>query len=264
MSRRLRVAGLPQVDCRWPAPPTRVKLAGGDVHLWCAELDLPEATLARLAASLSPDERERTEGFREGPLRNRFIAGRAILRSILADYLAAEEKRLPVPLFVYGQRGKPRLAEPWASGGLRFNLSHSHGLALVAVAAGRDVGVDVEWLRPVAHIEALVARCFSAAERRQWAVLPDDGRLPAFFRGWTCKEAWLKATGAGLSFPLDQVSVSLDPRQPPRLLSISGDAEDARQWQIASVEPAAGWIAAFAVRGEPPQTAVWRWEPSGQ
>ena len=232
--------------------------------MWCAGLDLPEATLQRLAASLSPDERDRADRFREGPLRNRFVAGRAILRSILADYLAAGAGKIPTPLFVYGERGKPRLAEPWASSGLQFNLSHSHGLALVAVAVGRDVGVDVERLRPVGHVEGLVARCFSAEERREWAALPDEARLPAFFRGWTCKEAWLKATGAGLSFPLDQVSVSLDPRQPPRLLSISGDAGEARQWQIACLEPAAGCVAALAVRGEPPQIALWRWEPSGR
>ena len=156
----------PQVDveCRWPAPPARPELAGGHVHLWCAGLDVPEATLQRLAASLSPDERDRADRFREGPLRNRFVAGRAILRSILAHYLAAGEEN---PLFAYGERGKPRLAEPWASSGLRFNLSHSHGLALIAVAVGRNVGVNVERLRPVGRVEGLVVRCFSAEERRR-------------------------------------------------------------------------------------------------
>jgi 4'-phosphopantetheinyl transferase len=242
------------IDHRWPAAPATPLLAAGDVHLWSAALDLPPAAVEQLAATLSPDELDRAGRFRAGPLRSRFVVGRATLRAILARYLAADARQLT---FQYRARGKPDLAPPWDRGALRFNLSHSHGLALFALAAGREVGVDLEWPRPVCHMAGMVERFFSADEQRQWHALPAADQQAGFFRIWTCKEAWLKATGAGMSFPLAEVSVSASPHEPPRLLTIRGDCGAAGQWHLACSVPAAGYVAALAVRGGPPRVNSW-------
>ncbi|MGO8691512.1 MAG: 4'-phosphopantetheinyl transferase family protein [Thermoguttaceae bacterium] len=246
------------LECRWPAPPEGLSLAAGDVHLWSASLDLTQAAVDRLEATLSADEQQRADRFRSGQLRNRFIAGRATLRAILARYLAASPAAIA---FQYNARGKPSLAPPWDRRGLGFNLSHAKGLALVAVAGGREVGVDVEFLRPIRHLAGMVARWFSAEEQRQWQALPAADQPAGFFRAWTCKEAWLKALGAGLSLPLEQVSVAVAPDEPPRLLSTGGDPREAGQWRLKCLPPAAGYVAAVAVRGPPPRLSTWRWEP---
>ena len=139
--------GKPQgdrLDCRWPSPPERLTLAAGDVHLWSAVLDVPQATVDRLQAVLSPDEHQRAGRLRGGQLANRFIAGRAILRSILARYLAASPADV---VFAYNARGKPSLGPPWDRRGLGFNLSHSKALAVIAISGGREVGVNVEFVR---------------------------------------------------------------------------------------------------------------------
>lgn len=215
------------LECRWPAPPEGLSLAAGDVHLWSASLDLTQAAVDRLEATLSADEQQCADRFRSGQLRNRFIAGRATLRAILARYLAASPAAIA---FQYNARGKPSLAPPWDRRGLGFNLSHAKGLALVAVAGGREVGVDVEF-GPIRHLAGMVARWFSAEEQRQWQALPAADQPAGFFRAWTCKEAWLKALGAGLSLPLEQVSVAVAPDEPPRLLSTGGNPREAGQWR---------------------------------
>jgi 4'-phosphopantetheinyl transferase len=243
------------LDCRWTEPPAMPALAAGDVHLWYAALDLPQAVVEQLAATLSPDECLRADRFRQGPLRGRFVAGRATLRAILARYLTAQARQLA---FQYHLHGKPDLAAPWDRSGLRFNVSHCRDWALFAVTVGRALGVDLERLRPLRHLAGMVERVFSAEEQRQWQALPASDRLAGFFRVWTCKEAWLKATGAGLSFPLAEVSVTVSPQEPPRLVSIRGNAEEAGQWHLTSITPSAGYVAALAVRGAPARISSWR------
>ena len=164
------------------------------------------------------------------------------------------------PTLQYNALGKPARAAPWDQSGLCFNVSHSHGLALIAVASGREVGVDVEWLERRCDPAKLIHRYFSEGERREWQALPVEDQRAGFFRGWTCKEAWLKAVGTGLSFPLDQVSVSLAPDEPPRVLSIRGDSEEAAQWHLACSIPAEGYVAAVAVRGAAPRINSGQWK----
>ena len=125
------------LDCCWPEPPTVPALAAHDVHLWIATLDVPQAVVEQLAATLSPDECLRADRFRAGPLRSRFVVGRATLRAILAKYLAAQARQLT---FQYHVHGKPDLAAPWDRSGLRFNVSHCRDRALFAVASGRAAG----------------------------------------------------------------------------------------------------------------------------
>jgi 4'-phosphopantetheinyl transferase len=215
------------------------------VHIWRADLNLPESQIRSLGKTLAPDEHNRADRFYFERDRKHFIAGRGILRSILGRYLNLEPAQLE---FSYGSRGKPALANLGMGETLSFNLSHSHELALYAIAHTSWVGIDLEHIRPMDKVEQLVKRFFSAREYAVICSLPDDQKQEAFFRAWTCKEAYLKAIGDGLP-GLDGVEVSLTPGEPTALLSIQGDEEAASRWSVSQLIPAPGYMAALAVEG---------------
>jgi 4'-phosphopantetheinyl transferase len=261
-------------------PPPEPRLAPGEVHLWCAPLDLPAERIEGLRPFLAADERCRADRFRTGQLRDRFIAARGLLRTVLSRYLGTAPADMQ---FEYQPHGKPVLAPSAAQPGLGFNISHSHGLLLMAVAADLTLGIDVEQVRPMRDLAGLVERFFATEERQQWNGLREADRLLAFFYGWTRKEAWLKATGSGLSFPLDEFCVSLAPAEPARLISVRGSTAEAAAWQVRSYdlggpgwnlppsatrrhlsrtveEPCPGYVAALAVRAERVEVLHWRLE----
>jgi 4'-phosphopantetheinyl transferase len=246
----------PPILSAWSDPPAAVSLVPGDLHVWCAPLDLRPVAVEELLSLLTDDERRRAARFGTERLRDRYVAGRGRLRAILARYLGVEPSELE---FQYQDRGKPMLATAWQPAGLHFNLSHSQGLALFAVAV-REVGIDVERVRPVANMARLVQRYFGTDEQDEWNHLPAEVQPAAFFCGWTRKEAWLKAVGSGLSYPLDQVQVSLTPGTPARFLAIQGDPREAAAWWLDSFEPAAGYVAAVTLCGQPDHIRRWRWE----
>ena len=167
------------------------------MHVWRASLNLPASQIERLGQTLSTDEWSRANRFAFQKDRDHFVAARGILRAILGHYLDEAPNRLR---FSYNPFGRPALAgEPE---GLRFNVSHSHGRALIAVTGGRSVGVDVERIRPDVTYEQLARRFFSPREVAALLALPENLRRKAFFTCWTCKEAYVKARGEGLSIPL--------------------------------------------------------------
>jgi 4'-phosphopantetheinyl transferase len=219
--------------------------------------------VAQLWQTLTPDERVRAERFYFEQHRQHFIVGRGVLRAILASYLGIEPAALR---FHYGPRGKPALqsrpngpSDAVGRGPLQFNMAHSHGIVLYAVAQHRELGVDVEYVRPVAQAGRIVERYFTARENAVYCALPADQQPAAFFNGWTRKEAYLKARGDGLARPLSQVEVSLAPGEPARLLSIGGDPQEAARWSLREVAPAAGWVAALCVEGSGWHLACWQW-----
>jgi len=169
------------------------------------------------------------------------VAARGLLRVLLGGYLQQTPEGLE---FSYGQHGKPALSGGNASSGLCFNLSHSSGLVVYAIARGRNLGIDVEHVRPDSAGEDIAERYFSAREMRDLRGLPPEARVHGFFRCWTRKEAYLKATGMGLRIPLDSFAVSLAPGQPAEFLSGVDP-----QWHLAAHNPAEGYAAAVAYDG---------------
>lgn len=212
------------------------------VHLWQANLNLPEQQLEILYSTLSLDEQQRANRYYFEKDRKHFIAGRGILRRILGHYVNREAACLE---FVYSPRGKPHLSDE----GLHFNVSHSNGLAVYGVSRDRPLGVDVEYLRPLPDAEKLAQRFFCPQEYSILRSLPEDQKQLAFFHAWTCKEAFLKATGEGLA-GLDEVEVSIHPDQPAKLLSIQGDRKAAKHWHLERFSPATDYVAAIAIEGE--------------
>jgi 4'-phosphopantetheinyl transferase len=243
-------------DCLWEPPPAHANLLRDDVHVWCARLDQSLSSLERLTQTLSKDERLRAERFQFEQDRKRFIIGRGLLRTILGYYLGIEPGQLH---FCYGMYGKPALAEMSGTSALRFSLAHAHGLALYAVTRDREVGVDLEHIRHIAEIERIVDRYFSDREKAEYRALTADKKLAAFFTYWTYKEAYLKASGEGLTRPLNQIDVSLGPGEPARLLSVDGDVKEASRWTFQELRPVPGFVATLVVEGQGWQLSCWNW-----
>jgi 4'-phosphopantetheinyl transferase len=214
-----------------------------EVYVWTIPLDRP-ANQDELRSVLSPDERQRADRFLSERDRARFATCRASLRRILAGLLDTNPSEIS---FQYSPFGKPSLAE---NEGLHFNVSHSNHFALVAVAMGRAVGVDVEFARADFATDAVAQRFFSPLEREALGRLPAESRTEAFFRCWTRKEAFIKAIGEGLSFPLDRFDVTLAPNEPPRLLRGGEDPESAKRWSLHDLPAPTGYFAALAIEGE--------------
>jgi 4'-phosphopantetheinyl transferase len=240
----------------WSSPPAGLALSSDDIHVFCASLDQPALRLQHLAQTLSADEHMRAERFYFEQDRKHFIIARGFLRTILASYVDIEPSRLQ---FCYGSYGKPVLAETFAKDKLRFNLSHSQGLALYAITREREIGVDIEYVRPIPEAEQIAERFFSARENAVFRALPPSHKPKAFFNCWTRKEAYVKAIGDGLAWPLNQIEVSLAPEQPARLLSIASDSLSAERWELQELTPAYSYVAALAVEGHNCRLACWQW-----
>jgi 4'-phosphopantetheinyl transferase len=218
-------------------------LSHGEVHVWRRSLARYEEVDV-LACVLSEDERLHAARFVFERDAARYIIGRATLRQILGAYLAIAPDRIA---FSYGSHGKPALAFPREP--LTFNVSHSGDLALYAVSWGRRVGVDIEQARHVDDLHGLAAQVFAPAEREELTSLPADQRTPAFFAGWTRKEAFVKAVGDGLSHPLDTFVVSLDPAKPARLVAVGDTPGAACGWSLHALAADVGYSAALVAEG---------------
>lgn len=214
------------IEYPWDKPPAG--LTADEVHVWHPELDPWVERVPWLTQILSPDERARAERFCFPRERQHFFVCRGLLRVILSRYLKLAPHQLR---FSYGRWGKPALACHEPESRICFNLSHSHGAALYAVTRDRSVGVDLEQMRPLPDIEPLAKRFFS---QREFAVIDSLSRAQkqvAFFKGWTRKEAYLKATGEGLS-GLEHVEISVAPGEPATLLSIGSSPGATERWSI--------------------------------
>lgn len=218
-----------------------------EIHVWLAFLDQPDYRVRRLEQLLSKDERMRAESFCFERDRKSFIVGRGLLRTILGRYLRIEPSRLQ---FSFTSNGKPVLGKTFGGGSmLRFNLSHSQGLALYAVTCGREIGIDLEYIHPISDVEQIAAHFFSVRENTVLRALPAHRRLEAFFNCWTRKEAYLKAIGDGLTQPLVKFDVTLTPGEPARLLHVDGDPQEVSRWSLQELTPASGYAATLAVEG---------------
>lgn len=191
---------------------------------------------------LSAAERERAARFLVESPRTLFVSTRATLRMVLGSYLDQPPATIE---FAYPAQGKPVLAGEITD--LRFNVSHTHGLAALAFTRGCEIGVDVEQLRPECEAGQLAERFFSQEERRALSGLSGPSLQQAFFRCWTRKEAYVKAKGGGLSIPLDQFDVSVADGDPATLLSTRPDPGEADRWMLHDLPVPAGYAGALAV-----------------
>jgi 4'-phosphopantetheinyl transferase len=249
--------------CAWesserPPDPTPWDLTSV-VHVWRAFLNADGSSLDRYTATLSVEEHRRARRYHFDRDRSDFVTGRGLLRRLLGRYLQVAPEQVR---FLYGEHGKPALA-PEHGTALRFNVSHSDRVLLCAVTADREVGVDVERVRPLPDMDEVAACVFTARERAVLRRLPGPERQKAFFRCWTRKEAYIKAGGDGFALPVQQIEASLEPGEPARLLHVDGAPDEAGRWCLRELRPAPGYVGAVALRGHGWRVKCWNWAAEG-
>lgn len=230
----------------WNSPQKNLKLASNEIHVWRVFLQQTASCLQSLQQNLSADELNRSERYYFQKDREQFIVSRGALREILSRYLDINPRTLN---FAYNLYGKPFLDSPLAKNTLCFNLSHSHGVALIAITENRDIGIDIECLSTNLPYQDIAERFFSPLEKTVLRSLPEHLQHQAFFTCWTRKEAYIKAVGKGLSIPLDRFDVTLAPGEPAALLNFQDDPQEIFRWNLIELTPASDMVAALAVEG---------------
>lgn len=215
---------------KWSIGPASPSICRHETHIW--RIDLSTSPQMDCDAIISAEEIERANRFRFEKDRRRFKIAHASLRLILSRYLKLAPAEL---VFAQTDYGKPFLVNSEADG-LLFNMSHSGDVVLIAVAREREVGVDVEFMRPDFATMEVAEQFFSIAEIYTLSGLPEHLRTSAFFNCWTSKEAYVKARGEGLSIPLDQFDVSLGPGVPAAMLGNRIDEPEMSRWNFQTLE----------------------------
>ena len=227
----------------WEHLPHAPVLAAGDIQVWRATPSVWEAYGARIELLLSTDERARLARFHRLEDRRDFGVAHALVRTLVAHHVGGDPRAL---VFSIDANGKPHLVNPHVR--LEFNLSTTHECVLVVVSDARSVGVDVEaWDRSLSEAdrESVAALAFSAEERAAVDRADPHDRLRAFYAIWSRKEAYLKATGAGITRGLDHFDVSADAAD-ARLLADRRTPDAVRRWALQAVEVAPRTSAAVA------------------
>jgi 4'-phosphopantetheinyl transferase len=222
-----------------PVPDPIPSLTARDIHVYRASLDRDDTEA--FWRSLSDDERARAERFRFAVDRQRFIARRGILRQLLSHYLELTPSQIT---FAYTAHNKPYLPNYR----LHFNLSDAKHLALYAFAYV-PIGIDVEDVHAMSDMDEVAALMFSPTENAVYSALPDAQKAEGFFNCWTRKEAFIKAIGEGLSYPLADFDVTLKPDEPATILRIRDDRHSNERWSLYDLQPEQGFRAALAVEG---------------
>jgi 4'-phosphopantetheinyl transferase len=225
----------------WPT----ASLQTGAVEVVVTRLDLePEAVRASVAL-LSDAERQRASRLVFDRDSCRFIVARAWLRRLLAARLGVRPESVEL---AYGEHGKPMLARRCATSDLRFNVSHAEDVAVYAFSEGREIGIDIEFVRMIADADHIAERFFSRYENETYLALDPSDRPLGFFNCWTRKEAFVKAFGDGLSHPLDRFDVSLAPGEPAEILSVDGMPGDQCGWALHGFLPGRGLVGAIVTQ----------------
>lgn len=231
-------------------------LAHDEVHIWRIDLVNHEETIQRCRSVLSSDEVERADHFYFERDRRRFTVARAATREILSRYTGVAPMRVS---FSPGPKGRPELSGGLEKSGIRFNLSHSSELAILAVTHGLAVGVDIEWINADFATDDIAERFFSATEVQTLRSIPSSQRAEAFFSCWTRKEAYIKALGEGFSVPLDSFAVAFAPGVAAALLEVKVDPEDPGRWTMYDIEVSEDYKAALVVQGKEHQLKQMEW-----
>ena len=206
----------------------------GEVHAWTVDLGGLEGEEASLASVLSDAERARAGRFVDAAVGRRFVLTHGSLRWLLGGYLGLDAARIE---FATGPQGKPVLAGEAATQGFRFNLSHSGDVAVIAIACGREVGIDVERPRPVASTLAIARRFFTTGEQAALMRLPAAARGRAFLACWTRKEAVMKAHGKGMAL-LGEIDTATAP------VTVAG-----RTYTVSDLVDLGEYVGAVAIEG---------------
>lgn len=238
----------------WLNPPDNLILSSDEAHIWRARLDLDDSYQHSFLQLLSPDEKTRASKFRFPRDSRNYIVARGILRTLIGQYLEMPPQEIS---FQYSKFGKPTLE---GIDSLQFNISHAKNVALFAFTKKFTVGVDVEYVNPEIEVNDIARSFFATKEVSNLLALPEEQQPLAFFNCWTRKEAFIKAIGEGLSFPLNQFEVSLAPDEPAELLATHWDVNAVSNWTLHSMSPAPDFVGCLVIKGSANQVKFWNWD----
>jgi 4'-phosphopantetheinyl transferase len=221
--------------------------------VWRGIVDIPPTRLQVYRNILSDAERQRAERFRFPQHQTRFIAARGMLRSLLGHYLALAPQDIELDI---GPQGKPFVRNPVARP-LYFNVSHSQKIALFAFSHDSEIGIDVEGSKPGLDYHSVGKRVMSAQEQQWIQSLPASKQKAAFLTCWTRKEAFVKALGSGLTFPIRDLTVTFLPHQIPTIANIEDPDLASRPWALYPLYPRIHYAAALVVAGTPQTIQYW-------
>lgn len=237
----------------WLNPPDKLTLNDAEAHIWRVDLDLDEYFRSSLLKLLSPDENDRARKFRFVKDSRNFIVVRGILRSLISNYLEINPAEIS---FQYSKFGKPSIAD---NNSLQFNISHSQSMALFGFTKKFNIGVDVEFVNPNIEVRDIAAKFFSRNEILNLFALPAEQQTLGFFNCWTRKEAFIKAVGEGLSFPLDQFEVSLEPDKPAKLLATDWDPKAVSKFSMYSLAAGVDYVGSLVIEGLVERVKFYNW-----
>lgn len=246
----------------WISPAHFPILRQDEVHLWLAFLPQPSQEIAKFWEILNAKERQRANRLIVKQHRERFVVARGMLRQLLANYLdySADEIK-----FTQGAFGKLAIdsssGNPKCAGDIKFNLSHAGDYALFAFALHRDLGVDIELIRADLAVEEIAQRFFSPVETTELLSLSKEIRAQAFFNCWTRKEAFIKAIGQGLYYPLHEFNVDVKTSGDAQInLNICDQKLQDKKWSLFSLETVSGYTTALVVRGVMAQKKLFKFK----
>lgn len=246
-------AQLATPELEWCTPPSRLELPHDLVHVWRANLDVEGTRSSSLHRNLSTDERAWGARFRFARDRDRFFAGRGVLRAILANYMDTQSGAISLR---QGSHGKPAVAE---HDDLRFNLSHAGAMMLVAIAYRREVGIDVEHVTGDLSVEQLASTTLSRREISVLNAVCSERKQAAFLRLWTRKEAYLKADGRGMSLPITCVDVSAPGGSVALQNRSTGEWKSSIHWMLQTPVVGPEHVAALAAEGRGWHFTCFQW-----
>jgi 4'-phosphopantetheinyl transferase len=247
-------------ELQWPQAVPGKLINSNEIHVWRVFLDVTADEFEKLREFLSGDELARSERFHFEKDRKRFIAARGILRRILGSYL---NKRPGKICFEYGPHGKPVLAHDAGDDDICFNLSHSGSLALYAVTLRKKIGIDIENIRDYISVGQVAGQFFSQKEISSLEKIDINKRSELFFQYWTRKEAFLKARGEGISFPMDQCDVSLISGSGLSPVTVRDNNRGVSSLYVQDLFPGNGHAAAIAVEGGDCNISCWHFSNPG-
>jgi 4'-phosphopantetheinyl transferase len=223
-------------------------------HIWVVELSVAEGSLVAYYGLLSKDERNRAARFKFNKDRNKYIICRGALRELSAKYLKMNPKEI---VFEYSEFGKPKFTHKTS---VRFNVSHSGDFALIGFIENHSIGVDIELIKYDFDVLEIAHNFFSRKEMEALQGMPINLQHIGFFRCWTRKEAFIKAEGSGLSFPLNSFAVSIHADESAVLLETDWDKEEKEKWELYPFVPVHNYRAAMAVKGKINSVVVNEWQ----
>jgi 4'-phosphopantetheinyl transferase len=244
---------------QWNLSPTDYMIPNHSVHIWRAYFQPNLLLSKKFLEIISEEETNRGQRFIRQIDRERFVFSHGLIRLLLGAYLDCPPKQL---IFETKPHHKPFLVSPDCGHDIRFSLSHSENMVLIAVARGIEVGIDVEYMRRIPDAVQIVNGTFSVDERKLLNSLPPEDFNEGFYTYWTSKEAFLKGIGKGLSYPLDKFTISFLSNESEGSICVHDDPDNPCSWKIMRLSPGPDYSGALAIK-EPwvkPQFFEYRWQ----